>query len=273
MTRTESLLTKQSAKPRGWRFSWSRSEDAVLGVSGIVLLLLAWEVAADVGWLNPGFSSSPSRIVGEAAVYFRSDGFATDVKASVTEFGWGYSISAVVGIPIGLLMGYYRRIRSFLDPLVSFLNSMPHVAMMPLFIIWFGLGNQPIIALVVTITIFTVIITVIGGVGSTDIALVRMGKSFGASDLTIFWTVILPGVVPTVVAALRLALGKALIGLVVGELVSSTKGIGHEMVVSASLFNTDRVFVGIVLVAAVGVILTELLRVVERRMGSWRSER
>lgn len=249
-----------------------RSETHLLGVAGLLLFVAVWQGAAEFDFIKSEFLSSPSGVVSAGWRYLLTPGFRADVGISVQEFGIGYALSAVVGIPLGLAMGFYRRVNALLDPLLNFFNSLPHVALMPVLIIWFGLGSAPIEALVFSLSVFTLIISVISGVRAADSGLARVARSFGASDLKVFRTIILPAAVPSIIAGLRLALGRALIGVIVGELISSNVGIGHMIMVSGSLFEIDQVFAGIVFIAVVGVILSALLRLVEAKLDSWRPE-
>jgi NitT/TauT family transport system permease protein len=172
-----------------------------------------------------------------------------------------------------MLMGWYRRLSYALDPFVTFFNSIPRVSLTPLFIIWFGIGINSKIAVVFLGAIFAIVINTAAATRNLDPALVRAARSFGASDAQLFRTVVLPGSVPFILTGLRLGLAHALTGVVVAELVAAQAGVGLMMAQAGQTFQTSKVFVGLVIVAGAGVLLTFVLQRIERRFQSWRTPR
>jgi NitT/TauT family transport system permease protein len=167
-------------------------------------------------------------------------------------------------------MGWYRRVAYVLDPFVNAFYATPRVALLPLVVIWVGIGIWSKIAIVFLGAVFPVLLSTYSGVRTTDARLLRAARSFGADDLQIFRTLILPGSVPFIVTGLRLGVGRALIGVVVGELYAATAGIGFLISVAGNSFQTDKVFVGVLLIALVGIVSMELLGRLERRFERWR---
>ena len=247
-------------------------EDAILGTVGVVAFLAVWEWAGTNLENGKLFFSAPSQVV---AAFFRLSAQGTlwnDIWVSFQEFAIGYLASVVVGIPLGIALGWYRRLNALLDPLVSAFYATPRVALVPLLLIWFGIGIASKIALVFLGAVFPIIISTQAGIRSLDEALIKVSRAFGASDRQIFTTIALPGSVPFILAGLKLAVGRALIGVVVAELVAAQAGIGYMMARAGATFQTDRVMLGVVIIAFAGIASIEILRRIEQRFDSWRPQ-
>jgi NitT/TauT family transport system permease protein len=198
---------------------------------------------------------------------------AKDIRVSGTEFLIGYSLAILVGVLFGIAMGWYRDIAAALQPFVSALYSTPRIALLPLFIIWLGIGIWSKVAVVFLVAMFQILINTEAGVRAADESLIRTARSFGANDWQIFSTIVVPGALPFLIAGLRLGLGQALVGIVVGELYAATAGIGYEIAVAGETFQTDRVFVGIAILALAAIFLMWCLRRLELRFERWRPHR
>jgi len=193
-----------------------------------------------------------------------------DVWVSGQELFLGFVLAIVVGLPLGMLMGWYRRFNKALDPFVTFFNAIPRVSLTPLFIIWFGIGINSKIAVVFLGALFAIVINAAVGVRNLDPALVKAARSFGATDAQLFRTVVLPGCVPFILAGFRLGLAHALTGVVVAELIAAQAGVGLMMATAGATFQTSKVFVGIVIIAGAGVLITNVFARIERRYQSWK---
>ncbi len=244
----------------------------LLGTVAVVLFVLAWEAVVRLGAVNPLFTSSPTRIASTFAELVREGRLWTDIRVSGSEFLLGFALAVGVGIPVGLGMGWYRDVAAILQPFVAALYSTPRIALLPLLIIWLGIGIWSKVAVVFLVAVFQILISTEAGVRAADESLIRTARSFGAKERQIFTTIILPGAVPFLIAGLRLGLGQALIGIVVGELYAATAGIGFEIAVAGETFQTDRVFVGIVILASASILLMWALRRLEMKFESWRPQ-
>lgn len=262
--------TTLSARRSRWRAWYDSRERLVLGISGIAFLIIGWEALVAAGQLNPQFSSSPSRVLEAGIAYFRDGSGFQDIKVTALEFAIGFSGAAVIGVGLGLLMGWFRRFEAVIDPIFNFAYTSPRPALFPLFVIWFGIGIESKIALVFVSTIFPVVIATAVGVKTVDRALLNVAWSFNGSTGQIFRTIIVPSSVPHIVSGIRVGLGHALTAVIFGEMVVANVGIGYTMGVAANTFNTDLVFCGFILVGAFGVAIAELLRRIERRLETWR---
>jgi ABC-type nitrate/sulfonate/bicarbonate transport system permease component len=259
---------QRSRRKRGGflRRSWM----GLVGTLAVIVFLGVWEWTADTGLINPLFTSSPSRVVVEIGNLISTGQLWPNIWISAQEFLIGFGVSIVVAIPLGILIGWYRPVEAVFSPFVSFLNSVPRVALLPLLIIWVGIGIQLKIAVVFLSAVVAILINTIAGIKALDPQLLTMARSFEASDFKIFRRIALPGSVPYILSGIRLGLGHALIGVVVGELYAANSGVGHLISVAGNTFQTDLVFAGVVIIALFGLIFTWLLSKLEARFQSWR---
>jgi NitT/TauT family transport system permease protein len=252
---------------------WKSHENLLLGSVSMLAFLGLWELSTALGWVNPLFTSSPLRIVRAGYDMFADGSIFEHLEASAQEFAAGFGLAIVLGVPLGLLMGWYSRLNAVLEPFVSALYATPRIALLPLILIWLGIGLASKIAIVFLGAIFPILVNTITGVRTVEADFIKAARSFGANDRQMFLTVVLPSSVPMLLAGLRLGLGHALVGIVVGEMYGATKGLGFLIATAGARFQTDRVMVGILIIAACGIALTELFRVIERRFERWRPSR
>lgn len=264
---TSRAIEDEGGYPAGFL---ARHEGTLLKSLGIVSSLGIWQLAVSFGLVNPLFVSSPLRIVVAGAAYLDSNQFLVDASTSGREFLGGFGLALAVGIALGFAIGWMRRLEQFLDPILNFLYASPRVALAPLLIVWFGIGVESKVAFIFLMSVFPIVINTALGVHSVDHDLADMARSLNASSWQLIRTVVLPSSVPFIVAGTRIGLGVALIGVVVGEFVASTSGIGFTIAQAASSYEVDLVFVGLIIIGAAGAILTEALRHLEGRVAKWR---
>jgi NitT/TauT family transport system permease protein len=255
-----------------WRGFYRRRERLILGVAAAVVFLGVWELAPRLGLVKPLFTSSPSRIY-LAGKWLFANGLWYDIWISFQEFAIGFGMAVVVGVGLGILIGWFPRPRAMLEPFVIVLYSVPRVALLPLIILWLGIGVYSKIAVVFLGAVFPIIMSVASGIRTEDETLVRCARVFGANDWQVLRSVAIPGAVPFMITGMRLGAGRGLVGVVVGELVASSAGVGHMMSVAGATFQTDKVFVGVILLAVFGLAISESLRFLEGRVDSWRPRR
>lgn len=232
-----------------------------------------WDLIGKDCKSSPLFTSAPSKVALAAVKLFSTGDIWNDLSISGQEFFLGFAFAILLGIPSGLLMGWYRRINYVFDPFVAAGNATPRVALTPLLIIWLGIGIWSKVALVFLGGIYPIIINTQSGVRALDEILLRAARSFGANDRQIFRTIALPGSIPFIIAGIRVGLGRALVGIVVGELIGSTAGVGHLISIAFQTFQTDQLFVGVFLLTGFGVLLTNLFDRLEHRFDAWRPQR
>lgn len=266
----EALVDVALAAASPLRRFYLTSERAILGFASVAAVLLAWEWVAARGLVPLVFISSPTRVAKAAVELAESGGLWNDLRVSGIEFFVGYALSVAVGIPLGIATGWYRRLFYLLDPYISALYATPRVALLPLIIIWVGIGIWSKIVVVFLGAVFPILMNTLAAVRTTDERLLRAARSFGADDLQVFRTIVLPSSVPFILTGLRLGVGRALVGVVVGELYAATAGVGFLITVAGASFQTDKVFVGILIIAAAGMLFMEVLTRLERRFEKWR---
>ena len=253
-------------------------EKKILGSVAVIIFLTLWELVGNTFQLiNPMFMSAPSLIWNAAIQLFYSGEIYNDLYISGIELFWGYFLSAAVAVPFGIAIGWYKKMSYVFDPFVNAMNATPRVALLPLVIIWLGIGILSKVGIIFLGAVFPILIDAqdymesgTPGVKTTPVNLLTAAKSFGASEWMLFKTVVLPSTIPFILTGLRLGLGRAIVGVMVGELYAATAGIGFMITVAGATFQTDKVFVGVLVFALTGMIGTELLTRVERRFDKWR---
>lgn len=248
-----------------------RREKAILGGSAVIIFLTIWEFVGNVFQLiNPMFMSAPSLIFKAAVGLFSSGEIYNDLYISGTELFGGFLLSAVFAIPFGIMVGWYKKMSYVFDPFINAMNATPRVALLPLVIIWLGIGILSKVGIIFLGAVFPMMINTRDGVKTTPLNLLTAARSFGASEWILFKAVVLPSTVPFILSGLRQGLGRAIVGVMVGELYAATAGIGFMITVAGATFQTDKVFVGVLIFALTGMLGTEVLSRVERRFDKWR---
>jgi NitT/TauT family transport system permease protein len=266
------LDIKVAEASRFYKF-YLNHEKAILGGLSIGVFLIIWELVGNVfQWINPMFMSSPSLIFKAAVQLFVSGEIYHDLYVSGIEFLGGYFLAVAVAIPFGIMVGWYKRMSYIFDPFINAMNATPRVALLPLVIIWLGIGILSKVGIIFLGAVFSILINTRDGVKTTPVNLLNAARSFGASEWMVFKTVVVPSTIPFILTGLRLAVGRALVGVLVGELYAATAGIGFMITVAGATFQTDKVFVGVLIFALSGMIGMELLTKLERRFDKWRPQ-
>jgi NitT/TauT family transport system permease protein len=255
----------------GRKGALARREPLLIGLAAVIVFLAIWQAVALRRLVPELFLPGPTDIFTALVGLFGAGTIWRDLWVSGQELIYGYVLAIVVALPLGLLMGWYKRVGYAVDPFVAFFYSTPRIVLVPLLIIWFGIGIYSKIAVVFLGAVFPMIVSTMNGVRNVDGSLVKAARSFGASDMQLFRTVVLPGAVPFVLTGLRLGIGHALTGVVVGELVAAQAGIGLMMATAGSTFQTSKVFAGMFIIAGSGIALTLLLQKIEQRFQSWKT--
>src|SRR5215831_12661445 len=247
-----------------------RIEKLLVGGGALLAFLSFWQAAVSLGLVDPLFVSSPARIWLAGRSLLDDPDFWRDVRVSANEFVTGYLAAIALAIPLGLIVGWYRRAQYLLGPFIDSLNAVPRVTFLPIIVVWFGIGLWSKFAVVFLGAIIPIIIATQAGVRASEARFLRVACSFGASQRKIFSSIVLPGTVPFIFSGLKYASGRALLGVVVGELYASTAGLGHMIGEAGNSFQTDVLFFGILLFTATGLVTTALLDRVESWFERWR---
>jgi ABC-type nitrate/sulfonate/bicarbonate transport system permease component len=276
----EEILLDVRVAEASWLYKfYLNHEKKILGATSVSTFLLLWEfmggpisVNNPIPFLrvNPMFMSAPSLIWKAAVDLFSSGEIWNDLRVSGIELFWGYFLSAVVAIPFGIMVGWYKKASHIFDPFINAMNATPRVALLPLVIIWLGIGILSKVGIIFLGAVFPILINTRDGVKTTPLNLLNAARSFGASEWLIFQNVVLPSTIPFILTGLRLGLGRSIVGVMVGELYAATAGIGFMITVAGATFQTDKVFVGVLVFALTGMTGMEVLTRVEKRFDKWR---
>jgi NitT/TauT family transport system permease protein len=246
-----------------------RRRDAVLGIALPLALLAAWQLSADAGLFDTRIFSPPAEVARSARRLFSDGTLWTDIAATVGRLAVGYALGAAAGITVGLMMGYSRAVRAALSPTFAAIYALPKIAILPLLLVIFGLGETPKV-LAVAITVFFVLqVNTTAGVRSLDRRIVEAGRAYGATGPRLFRHVVLPGSLPSIFSGLRLATGIGLVVITATEFVASDDGLGYLIWNSWTLFQPEDMYVGLIAVAAIGALLTGLVATAERFALPW----
>src|SRR5712691_9075721 len=249
-----------------------RMEKLLVGGTTLGVFVLLWQAAASLQFVDPLFVSSPIRIWHAGRALIDDPDFWRDVRVSATEFATGYLAAVALAIPLGIVTGWYRRAQYLLGPFIDAMNAVPRVTFLPIIVVWFGIGLWSKFAVVFLGALIPIAISTHAGVRASEARFIRLARSFGASQLKIFSSIVLPGTVPFIFTGLKYAAGRALLGVVVGELYASTAGLGHMIAEAGNSFQTDVVFFGVLVFMATGLSVVALLDAVERRFEKWRPD-
>ncbi len=251
-----------------------RLEDhlGLVRAASAILFVALWEVFGR--HVNPLFLSYPSAIARAFVELLLSGELVQQALGSLWVYAVGLASSLVVGILVGLLMGRYRLAEYLLDPYVYALDATPRVALIQLLLLWFGLGAPAKLTIVFLSGVFPVLMNTFSGVRTVSAGLVDIGRAYGAGEGKIFAKIMVPAAFPFIMAGVRLAVGRALIGIIVAEMFTAVTGLGALLIRYSSAFATDKLFVPIIFLALLGVVLTDAVGRLQRRLAPWKeSER
>jgi ABC-type nitrate/sulfonate/bicarbonate transport system permease component len=254
-----------------WHVQFYRDHrSAIRGAYSVALALIAWELVGRYV-LTSKLMFAPFSAVVEEFINLSSTGeLQRHILASFSGLAIGFGLSALVGIALGSLIAMNKAVGEHLDPLINALYATPLVALSPILILGFGIGPASKIAIVFLLTVFPILINTTAGIKSTDESLIEAARSFGASRFEIFRLVLLPSALPFVVAGLRLGVGKGLVGIFIGELFGAREGLGYLISISSQSFDVPGMFVGVLVLAASGVVCVAVLETIEKRIAPWR---
>ena len=247
-------------------------EAQVLSALGFVAFFAAWQVAADSGWINKLFFSSPSDIVAAGWRELGSPVFWSAVQTSATAYAIGFTAAVIIGVPLGLIIGWSDLLNDLLDPWLTFFYVLPRIALAPIILLWLGIGPPAVIMIIFLGAFFAIMVNTVRGIRIVDSRLLAVASSFGAGRRKLFFTVVLPGSVPLILVGLRLGVSRALIGVLIGELFAGTRGLGTHIYRTANVLEMDRMFWSVFVLVVLALLVVELISTAERRLTPWRDD-
>jgi len=238
-----------------------------LGV--VVLMLIAWEIAAR-WFIDPLFISPPSRVLLSLGTVWHTSGVPAALRLTLFELAAAFAIAVAIGLTVGLAVGLQPFARRSLMPIILLLYGLPQITILPLFILYFGIGPASKIAFGVTHGMFPIMIAIVAGVQNLKPILLVSARSMGASRWQILRWVIFPHMIPSLFAGMRLGMSGALLGVLLAELYVSTAGIGHFTTMFTENFDPTKLFGLVAMLATMAIVLNEIVRRAETRFSRWR---
>jgi ABC-type nitrate/sulfonate/bicarbonate transport system permease component len=245
-------------------------ERAVVSWVAVVGIILLWQLGDYVGWINPTFLPSPWSIVLALQDLIVTGELWEHLKASLMRIGLGWIWGAGIGLIVGVGMGLFSISRSIGMPLVSGLFPIPKIALLPLLILWFGIGESSKVITIALGVFFPTVIAVFSGIDSIPRNLIRMAQSFNLPYFDIVRKVILPGAWPAILSGFRISVSTALLLVVSAEMIGAEKGIGAFVLTTGNLMQIDRLMAGVVTISILGLIIGAVLSHLESRLRKWR---
>src|SRR5499426_1657510 len=272
MTSTAYPSQSRTAVPLGQRFKrWILVRPGVARLGVIALLFIAWEVAARF-FVDKIFLSPPSIVFTSLHTVFETTGVPNALRVSAYELAIAFVLSVVIGLVVGLAVGLSRFSRASFMPIILLLYGTPQITILPLFILYFGIGPASKIAFGVSHGFFPIMVTIVAGVQNIKPILLVSARSMGASRWQIFRWVIFPHMIPSFFAGMRLGMTGVLLGVLLAELYVSTAGIGYFTTLFTQNFDPTKLLGLISVLAAMAIVLNEIVRRAEVHFGRWRAE-
>jgi sulfonate transport system permease protein len=232
-------------------------------------LLLAWHVVSRLGLVSAFLLPSPERVAATFVELIRDGSLVRNAAVSMTRVVFGYALAAVLAVPFAVLLTLARALRRVLNPPLEFLRQIPPLALIPLLILWLGIGEAQKLGVVTLTCFFPIFLGTIDGLTRVDGRLVEVGRVCGLPRRIIVWRIVLPAAMPAIVTGLRIALGLSWRALVGAELIAASAGLGYLIVDAQNMARTDIVLVGVVVIGALGMATDCLVRALLRRLMPW----
>jgi NitT/TauT family transport system permease protein len=255
------LLTLRGTISKRWYWAFA--------VAGLVLPLFAWWLLSSGGWISKMFMPGPADVARRLGTWWTGDGLLQDFWISIYRVTVGWLLSAVIALPLGLLIGTYRPVQAFFEPLTDFIRYMPAAAFIPLVMLWLGIGESSKIAIIFIGTFFQLVLMVAEDIRRVPMQQIEAAQTMGAAQGEILSLVVLESAKPALLDTLRVTMGWAWTYLVVAELVAANSGLGYAILKAQRFLQTDKIFAGILLIGAIGLAMDQAFRAVHRRAFPW----
>ncbi|MBL4954339.1 ABC transporter permease [Neobacillus sp. YIM B02564] len=268
------LQSQQNGTPK--RRKWLQPQENIpyhlylwISVSSIVILFAIWSLLTYSGIVDPLFLPTPTEIIQSGITLFTEFGFINDIAITIYRVFAGFLIAVVIGLPLGILMGTFKVVEAFFEPIISSIRYMPASAFIPLFILWIGVGEMEKITIIFVGTFFSLVLMTAVEVSNVRRELLEAAYTLGTSTFGVLRSVILPAAIPGIMETIRLILGWAWSYIIVAELVASASGIGSLILESQRMLKTSNIIFGILTIGALGLLSDLILKVAIRKMFPW----
>ena len=232
-------------------------------------ILALWQAASSLNWVSPGTLPPPTSVLGAAGDLLASGELQRGIAVSLGRIAAGFGIGATLGLVLGFLVGMSKVAEGLVDRTLQMVRVVPHLALVPLMIAWFGIGEEPKIILVAMGTLFPVYLNTVNGIKNVDARLIQLGQAYGLGRWELIRDVILMGAMPSILTGIRYSLGVAWLTLVVAETINAQDGIGFIAQNAREMMRNDRVILAILIYSFAGLLADQLTRLVEARILRW----
>jgi NitT/TauT family transport system permease protein len=263
--------TPARVKRNRGRKQYSRKQRTIVTLVNLTLFFVLWEFLATVSGVERIFLPKISEIWRETVEMYQEGILVENIVISLRVYAVGLSISLLIGVPLGILIGGIKILDKILLPYLWVIYTTPLIILMPLVLLWVGINDTARVLLIILSAVPAVVVIVMEGVKTVEPSLLRAARSFGAGKAVLFTKVIFPSTVPFIATGVKMGVSRALIGLFVGELFTSADGIGYIITLSQKVFNTPRVFAMLLIFVAFSVSVVGLSQYIERRLSAWRT--
>jgi NitT/TauT family transport system permease protein len=263
----EATPTRLARKRRG-----ERREKAGYLLISFSVVIAVWETARAVGLVNPKLFPSVTAVLSALVTSLKNGSLQAHISASLGRVVAGFSIGIVAAVVLGFLIGWFRTMRMLLDPVINFFRALPPIALIPLMIIFFGIGETSKIIVLTYAAFFPALVVIYQALVGLDPIYIRVSRSLGATNMELFRRVVLPQLVPSIITACRVSLGVCWATLVAAELIAAQQGIGAMMVEAQNFFQMPPLVLGVMLIGAISLIMDGVVRFIERRVTAWQEK-
>lgn len=258
-----------------WNSLWairgelSRNHYLLLALFGMLMPLTAWWLLSISGWVDTIFMPGPLDVLTRTLVWFKDEALMGDIWISTYRVFAGFLLSAILAIPLGVLIGTYQPMKAMFEPLMDFIRYMPAVAFIPLVMLWVGIDESSKIAIIFIGTFFQMVLMVAEDIRRVPMNQIEAAHTMGASRSEIVSLVIIPSAKPALLDTLRVTMGWAWTYLVVAELVAANSGLGYSILRAQRFMQTDKIFAGIILIGLIGLAIDQIFRLLHRKSFPW----
>lgn len=254
------------------RLGWPLSRSATVSLTSVAVFFALWQITPELGWVNGRFTSQPSLVLAAGWTELRSADFWMNARVSIVEFTLGFALAFAVAVPVAALMVTSRIARYLIDPPLMALYVAPSLILLPILVLWLGIGIASKVAVVFLGAFFPIAVNTMAGMRQVDAKYLTMARAFGAGPMRRFASILVPAALPSLLTGVRLAVGRGVLGVVVGELYAAQAGIGYQLATYGNAMRIDLLLVYALVVSVFGYTLTECVRLLESRFRDWRPE-
>jgi NitT/TauT family transport system permease protein len=262
----------RSSAPSRFQSLWRSAEPFVRNTAAVAAFLLFWELAPRLGLINRTFLPPFSEIIVKGVEFTLAGKLLPQVLVSLGRAAGGFGLGVVTAIPVGVLLGWYRPLEAYFNPLLQLLRQTNPVSLFPAFILFFGIGYATNIAIIYWVVVWPILLGTVNGVRQADPALIKYARSVGLPDWRIFIKVVAPSAVPSIITGMRLAATYSFLMLVVSEMVGASSGLGYLIVNAQYLMSIHLLYVGVIVLALLGIASNWGLVALERRLTAWKQD-